>query len=128
MLDRDYEVEGFISSTLHRNTEFTIKTVYQYDTYPSWRILELDDNNDDFYKVQFGVIMHRLAEAIRYELRKVNLMDNKIGVELKWRTPGFRDGQIGTIYYCYKDGKHSLCFGCAPSKYVKHDLDIKFHI
>lgn len=127
MLDRDYEIESFIRSTLHRDTVFTIKTVYQYDTYPGWCLLQLEED-EDYNNVQFGVIMHRFVEAIRYKLRKVNLMDNKIGVELKWQIPGFRDGHIGTIYYCYKDGKHSLCLGCVPSKYVKHDLNIKFHI
>lgn len=125
----EFEVEGFLRSILHRNTEFTIKTVYQYDTYPFWHLCEVEEEESgDYNAIPFGWVMHYLATTINQELRKVGLLDNKIGVELEYHVPGFRNGAIGTIYYCYKDNVYRLCLGCNPSKYIKHDLDIKFHI
>ena len=49
-MERDRELEMFFRTVLHRNTLFTIKKIYQYDTYPGYALLAGEDRlNGDFF-------------------------------------------------------------------------------
>ena len=133
-MERDRELEMFFRTVLHRDTLFTIKKIYQYDTYPGYALLAgediyngdfLFDNNED---KKFSTVFKKFRETLEYKLEKANLMDNKIAVELEFQIPGFRQGCIGQLLWCHKDMRNGFFIGCNHNGYIKDNLEIQFHI
>lgn len=124
-----YNMESFIRTLLHVNTNFTIKKVYEYDTFPAYSIISKNDSHfDEEWQEKFEDVFNRFQKNLEYVLESHNLMDNKIGVVLEYQIPGFRQGCVGTILWCHKDWNDGFFFGCNPNTYVKDNLNITFHI
>ena len=132
-MKRDKELEMFFRTVLHRDTLFTIKKVYQYDTFPGYALLAGEDRlNGEFFfdndeDEKFLKVFKMFREMLEYKLEKANLMDNKIAVEIEFQIPGYRQGYIGQLLWCHKDMRNGFFIGCNPNKYVK-ETNIEFHI
>lgn len=132
-MKRDRELEMFFRTVLHRDTLFTIKKVYQYDTYPGYALLAGEDRlNGEFFfdndeDKKFSTVFKRFREMLEYKLEKANLMENKIAVELEFQIPSFRQGCIGQLLWCHKDMRNGFFLGCNHNGYVK-ETNIEFHI
>ena len=122
-------MEMFIRTLLHINTNFTIKKVYKYDTYPAYPIISRNESGfEEEWQEKFEDVFNRFKKNLEYVLKSNNLMDNKIAVQIEYQIPSFRQGCVGTILWCHKDWTDGFFFGCYPNSYVKDGLNISFHI
>lgn len=123
-------IESLLRTVLHRDTTFTIRKVYQYDTYPGWPLLAKNRERwEDKELAHFETVFTYFKNSIEHALKKEGLLDNKIAVVVDFNIPGFFTGSYGTLIWCHKDGIDGFFFNCHPmSKYVKDNLSIEFHI
>jgi len=124
------ELESFFKTILHVNTNFTIRKVYQYDTYPGHYLLA--KHNEDMFEEEwmekFERTFNMFKRSIEFALQNNGLLDNKIGVVIDFQVPGFRNGMCGTILWCHKDFRDGFFLGCNPNIYIKDNLNIQFHL
>lgn len=124
------ELESFFRTLLHVDTTFTIRKVYQYDTYPGYTLLA--KRNETQFEEEWMEKLETTFEMFKKNLERVllhhNLLDNKIGVVIDFQIPGFRNGMCGTILWCHKDFRDGFFLGCNPNTYIKDNLEITFHL
>ena len=124
-------IHWLIQMLLCPKTQFKIKRVYGYATYPGYPLLlarqesanynyKMDDEEFEQYTEEFNNFSKQLEKTLRHH----GVADNKIAVELE-----FALGEhIGTIFWCYKDSVAGFFFTCRPvSKYVRW-VDAKFSL
>lgn len=122
-----YHLEQFVRTLLHKNTIFTIKKVYEYDTFPAYSIISKDHTGfEEEWQEKFEEVFNMFQNTIEHTLQMANLMDNKIAIQIDWTIPGYREGCKGTILWCHKDLMDGFFFGCNPNTYVKDNLNITF--
>lgn len=126
------EMFRFLESLLSDGTQFTVRRVYQYDTFPGYTLLGYDDRDEDGLRFDepwmklFEDQVLKFKEQIENALMHASLLDNKIGVVLDFKIKNWRNGMCGTVMWCHKDHHNGFFFSCAPNTYVKDNLNVEF--
>jgi len=127
------EIFDFFEDLFRKGTVFTVRRVYQYDTFPGYALLAYNDKVDD--ELRFDEPWMKLYEKQLLQFKKliekalmnpIHLLDNKIGVVVDFKIPNYRNGRCGTLLWCHKDWHNGFFFSCSPNTYIKDNLNIEF--
>lgn len=124
-------MKGLIRQLLSGETEFHLRRVYAYTTWPGYPIFAAHGHygegylcDEEEYEI-FEPALKQFVRQITSTLQKNSTMDNKIAVELEFKFK-WVDWHVGTIFFCYADDMVGFFITCRPQGRRVYLLDVPF--
>lgn len=124
-------MKSLIEQLLSGETEFHIRRVYAYTTWPGYPLCAARGHYGEGYSCdeeeyeEFEPALKQFVKQITSTLQKNSTMDNKIAVELEFKFERL-DKHVGTIFFCYADDMVGFFLTCRPYSKRVYLLDVPF--